>query len=553
MTPSEMAAGGDDPTATPDEVARSQDDYERRVDGVRLRGLLVIAALANLGMVLYDALYVASGYPGRLAVLASCRLVCALTYAAARSTVPSEEAPPRRRLEAIRMALPVSLAAECVVMGLLSGGPESTFGAGAIIMPVALLPCVRPWRTNVAVALATVALYPLSMAVAGLVSPTVGAQLAAPRVAFRVFSDGVLSGLVGLVVVVATHYQWQLRREHFASKAVGRYVLRRLLGRGGMGEVWAAWHPTLRREVAVKLLAGLSGSDAMRRFEREVRATTELTHPNTVRIYDFGVAEDGALFYTMEKLEGVTLAELVAKEGPLPVERAVHLARQAAGALTEAHGRGIVHRDVKPENLFVATVGGLEDFVKVLDFGIAKGQGLADVTGTARIVGSLTTISPEAARGLPTTAASDVYSLGVSLYFALAGRYPFEDHTAGVLFAHVQRPPPPLASRRAKVPPTLAAIVHRCLEKDPAARFPSARELAQALEEFAGATAAAAPVDGTAAAAPVDGTAAAAPGETFDAALANTLSEELASPLIDPDSDVRLSQEALTAQRRATH
>src|SRR5690606_13053594 len=149
--------------------------------------------------------------------------------------------------------------------------------------------------------------------------------------------------------------------------------------RGGMGEVWAAWHKGLGREVAVKMLrleGGPQGLEsdpvAVERFRREVRATSELSHPNPVRVFDYGATEDGILYYAMELLEGENLRSLVRREGPLPPARAVHLVSQAARALAEAHRKGIVHRDVKPENVFVVDAGGERDFVKVLDFGIAK-------------------------------------------------------------------------------------------------------------------------------------------------------------------------------------
>src|SRR5262249_2757478 len=159
--------------------------------------------------------------------------------------------------------------------------------------------------------------------------------------------------------------------------SLGRYKLKTRIGEGGMGEVWVAYHNGLKRDVAVKILRNDDDDDAdatqaVTRFEREVRATTELTHPNTVRLYDYGVTDDGLCYYVMELLSGENLESLAARDAPLPSARAIHLLLQAARALAEAHARGIVHRDVKPANIFVTNAGGEDDFVKVLDFGIAK-------------------------------------------------------------------------------------------------------------------------------------------------------------------------------------
>ena len=174
--------------------------------------------------------------------------------------------------------------------------------------------------------------------------------------------------------VVGGHSAWALRRQLFEARSVGRYRLVKCIGKGGMGEVWSALHPGLKRHVAIKILQSRCSNDsvALRRFEREVRAMSELTHPNTVRIFDYGLTSDGLWYYTMELLCGLDLSCLVARDGPLSVERAVALLSQAARALAEAHGRGIVHRDVKPENLFVTSTADQPEWVKVLDFGIAK-------------------------------------------------------------------------------------------------------------------------------------------------------------------------------------
>jgi serine/threonine-protein kinase len=252
-----------------------------------------------------------------------------------------------------------------------------------------------------------------------------------------------------------------------------------------MGEVWRAWHPALQREIAVKILKPTESSgDAIARFEREVRATSELQHPNTVRVFDCGVTDDGLWFYAMELLEGETLASL-AKNGGLAPERAVHLVRQAARAIAEAHGRGIIHRDVKPENLFVTSLGGERDFVKVLDFGIAKlrdAEGSDTLTREGVMIGTPMFMSPEQASGGVVDARSDKYALGAVLHNALTGRPPFEGPATSVLLGHMAIAASPPSKRASHpIPAALDALVLRCLEKDPSKRYASASALDDAL------------------------------------------------------------------------
>jgi serine/threonine-protein kinase len=287
-------------------------------------------------------------------------------------------------------------------------------------------------------------------------------------------------------LVVGGHIVWSLRRQLFEAKSLGRYRLKRRLASGGMGDVWLAYHAGLKRDVAVKVLRVESHerAGAVTRFEREVRATAELAHPNTVRVFDYGTTEDGLCYYVMEFLQGETLRAHVDRLGALAPARAVHIIGQAARALGEAHERGIVHRDVKPENLFLTSLGGEHDFVKVIDFGIAK---VANVEGTATrsgwVLGTPEYMSPEVAMGKPADARSDVYALGAVLYFLLCGRPPFVGDNAGRLFfAHATEIPlPPSTYVGRALPRDLEAVVMRALEKDPAARYESASELALAL------------------------------------------------------------------------
>ena len=346
----------------------------------------------------------------------------------------------------------------------------------------------EPWRRGLVMAGIPVLSFYVVLLSSALVLPGVAAQLhSAPARTTLILSSAYILGTY-VILVVGGNVVWSLRQQIFEARSLGRYRLKRLLASGGMGDVWVAYHPGLKRDVAVKILRHEAWSDvAVRRFEREVRATTQLSHPNTVRIFDYGVSDDGLWYYAMELLEGESVAALVAREGALATGRALRLIGQAARALAEAHAKGIVHRDVKPENLLVTTAGGEPDFVKVLDFGIASvamAEGDAKLTRTGAVMGTLAWLAPEAIRGDAIDARADVYALGAILYLMLAGRPPFEHETAvAVMSAHLhERPAPPSSKRGGPLPHELEAIVLRCLEKDPEARYPTAEALAEALE-----------------------------------------------------------------------
>jgi serine/threonine-protein kinase len=263
-----------------------------------------------------------------------------------------------------------------------------------------------------------------------------------------------------------------------------RYVLDDLIAQGGMAAVWSARDDVLARTVAVKILhAHLARDESfLERFRREALAAARLSHPNIVSIYDSGMEEtpEGPRHYiVMEHCAGGTLADITAVEGPLQPARAVAIAGVICDALAYAHDNGIVHRDIKPANVLVTDDGTL----KVADFGIAKAAEIAgDVTTTGTILGTVSYLSPEQARGDEPDARSDIYSLGVMLYELLVGRPPFagETHIATAMM-HVQEPPPSPRAVRAGIPKAVESAVLKALEKDPDARFQSALELKAAL------------------------------------------------------------------------
>ncbi len=262
----------------------------------------------------------------------------------------------------------------------------------------------------------------------------------------------------------------------------GRYRLVELLGQGGMATIYRATDAQLGREVAVKVLHPEYGRDPdfVARFKQEAQAAASLSHPNIVGVYDFGTDADGP-YIVMELVDGEDVATLIARNGPLPPRQAARLAAEVAHALAAAHARGIVHRDVKPGNVLVSSDGR----VKVADFGIARAWADARLTLPGVTLGSVHYFSPEQALGEQATEASDIYSLGIVLYELLSGRRPWEgDSAAAVAMARIAAPPPLVSAVRPNVPPILEAIDRRALSPDPAARFDSARAMAEALEAF---------------------------------------------------------------------
>ena len=345
-----------------------------------------------------------------------------------------------------------------------------------------------PWKRGLTVMGIPLLTFPLVMVGAAFFRPDIRAQFANTD-SLSIFLQNIFVLVASLGVCVwGGHGNWALRRQLFEARSIGKYRLKERIGRGGMGEVWVAYHTGLRRDVALKILRTDQDANpvSVRRFEQEVSATSLLTHPNTVRVFDYGVTEDGIRFYAMELLSGQTLYELVWHQGPLETSRVLHIGRQIARALAEAHARGIVHRDIKPENVFVTRAGDEPDFVKVLDFGIAKLTQDTDegtLTRTGAIFGTPAYMSPEATNGRTVDARSDVYSLGCVLYFMLAGHPPFaESSPAEVLFAHAHREPPSLRiGRRTRLPANLEQVVMRCLNKAPEDRYSNASELVRAL------------------------------------------------------------------------
>ncbi|MBY0505559.1 MAG: serine/threonine protein kinase [Bryobacteraceae bacterium] len=308
-----------------------------------------------------------------------------------------------------------------------------------------------------------------------------------------------------ITAVLWSHlFNKRLFHMHMASQKaeeMGSYQLDFLIGKGGMGEVWRARHKMLQRDAAIKVirpevLANQGGRQAetlRRRFEKEARATASLRSPHTVALFDFGMARDQSFFYVMELLDGLDLQTIVERFGPLPPGRVAQIIRQSCDSLEEAHRQGLVHRDIKPTNLFLCRLGMNYDFTKVLDFGLVKtltsNSGATLMTMEGQATGTPAYMAPEVALGSDAIdQRADIYGLGCVAYFLLTGQLVFNEPTPTAMsLAHVQKTPTRPSERvETPIPADLEAVILRCLAKDPDQRPRSAQELAEAIEAAAG-------------------------------------------------------------------
>jgi serine/threonine-protein kinase len=351
---------------------------------------------------------------------------------------------------------------------------------------------------------------PKQMLVAALVSATMdplGIALAAMRGrevpsavnTFVLFLPNYACALAAVVPVTILN---RLGRRLRHAKELGSYHLVRLLGRGGMGEVWLGRHQLLARSAAVKLVRPEvlgAGSEAaasvmLRRFEREAQATASLSSPHSIRLFDFGVTEDRTFYYVMELLAGRDLETLVREFGPLPADRVVWVLRQVCHSLAEAHARGLVHRDITPANIYLCRMGLDYDFVKVLDFGLVKFDAQRELEHTLMgghhaTAGTPAFMAPELIAEGEVDARADVYSLGCVAYYLLTGQLVFEADTAMKMFLqHLQGVPvPPSQRTELPIPADVDALVMACLAKDPSRRPRNAEEVSFLLDTSRGA------------------------------------------------------------------
>ena len=290
------------------------------------------------------------------------------------------------------------------------------------------------------------------------------------RIAFGVVFGALV--IAAVAALASALRMLQLASELGGGRRLGAYVLGRRIGEGGMANVYLARHDLLKRPTAVKLLKPARATDEMiARFEREVQLASSLAHPNTVEIFDYGRTRDGLFYYAMEYLDGITAADLVAREGHVPVARAVYLLRQVCAGLAEAHAKGLVHRDVKPENLMVCRRGGEHDVVKILDFGMVKSltsPHSRDLTRGLRILGTPLYMAPERlSNPADVDARTDIYAVGAVAFFLLTGKKLFEASDDLALTTRILNEEPRRVAEIAPqpVPAELDILVAACLEK----------------------------------------------------------------------------------------
>ena len=347
-------------------------------------------------------------------------------------------------------------------------------------------------RYAVFAALASVTSVPIMV----LVSISVFPPATHPNGMMLFFGFGFPYLLVVIMAYAGARIVYALGTEVSRARELGSYKLEERLGEGGMGEVWKASHRLLARPAAIKLirpsLADAAGTsdDMRRRFEREAQVISRLRSPHTVTLFDFGVSDEGTFYYVMELLDGVDTDTLVKRFGPLPAERVVHILKQMCHSLSEADSCGLVHRDIKPANIFLCRYGEDHDFVKVLDFGIAKtihdtpADASTAITMGNIIHGTPAFIAPEQAMGMEVDSRADIYSAGCVAYWLLTGELVFTGDTAmKLLLAHTQTPPtPPSTKTELPIPPALDALVLLCLAKDRNERPRSPRDLLHRLD-----------------------------------------------------------------------
>jgi len=313
---------------------------------------------------------------------------------------------------------------------------------------------------------------------------------------FSIFALLILGAIaIFVLMLLANRLQESARKAALKVRQLGYYALEDKIGAGAFGTVFRGHHALMRRPVAVKLLdAAQASQNSIARFEREVQLTCQLTHPNTIALYDYGRTPEGLFYYAMELLDGLSLDGLVNKYGRQPEARVIHILRQVCSSLAEAHGRGLVHRDIKPHNIFLTRRGDIPDFVKVLDFGLVKArnlEGQVELTGATATLGTPLYMSPEAVEHPDKVdARTDLYSLGGVGYYLVTGETVFYGATIGeVLMQQVKAQPDKPSSRmREPLSADFEELLLRCLAKKPEDRPASARELEAALGRCCAAT-----------------------------------------------------------------
>ncbi|MEM9657118.1 MAG: serine/threonine-protein kinase [Planctomycetota bacterium] len=377
----------------------------------------------------------------------------------------------------------------CATLGDGHSHVPNVVGAWVLLIFCYALFVPNTWQ-RAAVVLSLMGLAPSAVMATAYFRVPEFAQLCATRPFEGMFMEQFLQMALAVVVgVVGVHSIGTLRREAFVAKQLGQYRLKKLLGSGGMGEVYLAEHQMMKRPCAIKVIRPEKAGDprVLARFEREVRATAKLSHWNSIDIFDYGRTEDGTFYYVMEFLPGHNIGELVELHGPLAPARIIHLMKQVCDALAEAHGVALIHRDIKPANIYCAHRGGVFDVAKLLDFGLAKptsDTSDSTLTQEGAITGSPLFMSPEQATGSDELdERSDIYSLGAVMYYMATGRPPFAySQPLKVMVAHASEDPEPPSLVNPEIPVDLGEVILHAMEKLPENRYQSTREMREALD-----------------------------------------------------------------------
>lgn len=466
--------------------AQSEQESDRRTVRRAMRiGLWVWPAFTVL-----DAYMCFVAYPSaRFSQFVTIRVAVELVFLAVYRATFRPDADVKRLFAWLNLTFGI-VAIAISVMAIDLGGIRSPYMHGISVVALvraALVP--THWRRSLR-AYGWIGLaFPLVMAIGALLSPVHRAQWMTSE-ALVVFSSNyvfvIASSFLGMV---SGHVSWSAQAQLYQARRVGRYRLQALIGTGGMGDVWLAWDLSLRRNVALKILRASSApsQDTLKRFEREAQAAAQLRGQHVVRVFDFGASDDGLYYIAMEYLSGMDLATLVARFGPLPSARAIQVVMQACLALEEAHAAGIIHRDLKPHNLFMTRGGDDPDFVKLLDFGVARLRDPAAsteaLTWTGIVVGTPSYLAPELWQGAPADERSDIYALGATLHFLVSGATPSINRARDTAQAGGDAPKREATHPYTDVlPEELRPILRRCLATSPEHRFQSAHELYDALE-----------------------------------------------------------------------
>lgn len=485
--------------------------------GAALSLALLVAAVIVQGLASQQSYFgAAATAPFRLALFGTAIALTAGVLVASRARALT----PQRVLDLGQLWLGAVILLLCAMEGSRGlADTELTVGIPIPAFAVAVAPLLVPIapRRALRLGLAVAVAAPLSVA---LVPIALGLPRAGPVMLVTVTATALVCALVA---TVGAQMIYRLGTALQTERRLGSYSLATRIGQGGMGEVWRAEHAMLKRPAAIKLIkrgATPVSDESMARFRREAQTIASLHSPHTIELYDFGVTDDGAMFYAMELLEGVDLDTLVTRHGPLPPERVAHILRQACHSLAEAHEAGVVHRDIKPANIFLAQRGRDHDVVKLLDFGLAKvadgpGPPSAALSALEALAGAQATTSADAAtsalsdeqrltleetvQGTPAYMApeqalgsraidgrADLYALGCVAWWLLVGRDVFVASSAvQVLFAHLHVEPDLPSDAGAKgAPPALEALVMDLLEKDPRDRPQTADEVLARLDEI---------------------------------------------------------------------